>query len=120
MICEHEISDIFEIKFCPWWYPNYKIDEKKLLEYGGEHDVRLKNPYSVDSDNVLYDRMQISKNCKRHFVAVGRSNSDAVMLKNISRDIIHWYGKIEQSPEGNCWDISKGERGKSATMPSSL
>ena len=28
MICEHEISDIFEIKFCPWWYPNYKIDEK--------------------------------------------------------------------------------------------
>jgi len=109
MISDDEISDVFEIKFAPWWSKlEYKDDEVKLVEYQGEnwkYYSRLENPY-----NGKTDPLQISNDCKFHLVRVAKEGSAATKPENVSSQIILWYGRIYPNPSNNCWGISRGRR----------
>ena len=100
-----EIIDIFEIKFVPWGYPVYEEDEKKLLNYKGEHYVKL-DPNSGDSCAPL----PIIENCRLHLVIVGKSDSSAFQPNKISNKIILWYGKISEHPNWSDWGVCAGEK----------
>ena len=108
MISDDKISDVFEIKFAPWWKGvRYKDDVGKLLEYQGEnwkYYSRLKDTYSGEDDPL-----EISKDCKFHLVRVAKEGSAATEPINISDKIILWYGRVSKNSEDDCWGISMGE-----------
>lgn len=101
-----KIIDIFEIKFVPWHYPIFRSDVDKLLNYNGEHCVKLNPSFPGEP----FSKLPISRNCKRHLVIVGKSDSAACQPGNISNKIILWYGKIGEPPECSDWGVCTREK----------
>lgn len=109
MIDSDKISDIFEIKFAPWYNRvEHENDEKKLLEYREKKkwDYYVRTEYRHSKDYTL----KLSGKCNLHLVRVAKQGCAAVEPKNISDKIFLWYGSIHKDPKDDCWGISKGKR----------
>lgn len=100
------ITDIFELKFVPHNSPQFQGDTQKLLEYSGEHPSTL-NPKTGHWEEPL----PISKDCRLHFVVVGRHNSKALYPENIRKGVNLWFGRVcECENDGPfLWDITEGK-----------
>ena len=102
IVRSNEITDIFELKFVPTWYPEFRADIQKLLAYEGLQHVML-NPVT----GHWVDTLPIRADCQSHFVVVGNHESEAVWPKYINDQILLWYGRIgEQNIQ---WGICRGE-----------
>ena len=105
---EEEITDIFEIKFVPYDYANWKDDIKKLLTYVGNpvrsYPVRL-DPNTGQSREPL----PVRDDCCLHFVVVAQHDAEAVWplpplgLVNPQELVNHWFGRTGNDDE--MWDI---------------
>ena len=112
---EGTITDIFELKFLPWGYPQFQRDINKLLGYlvHQEYPVRLsayKNPDTYQEQNL-----PLHKDVCLHFVAVGLHDAIAVqphllveempVLQDHPGRLNHWFGRVRGDGE---WSIEFG------------
>lgn len=112
------ITDVFEIKFTPHYYAKIKQDVKKLIRYGG---VSKEYPTSLDPSSGKYDqRLQTSKELRRHFVVIARDDAAAAWVESILAEVPeldehlpsfhHWYGRIGPGDARDQeWNITIGK-----------
>lgn len=109
-VCKLPFMDIFELKFVPHWYPQFRPDIEKLLAYNGKQHVTL-NPCT----GKWACRPPIRDDCRLHFVVVGQHDAAAVDPKNLPDRILLWYGRVGGQNE---WDVSWGRQPLQESPPS--
>ena len=102
IVQSREITDIFELKFAPHWWPQFQADTDKLLAYKGSQHVTL-DPSTGEWD----EPSPIRTDCRLHFVVVGQHNAAAVDPRNLPDRIFLWYGRIDG--DKSKWGVCRGE-----------
>ena len=104
------ITDIFELKYVPHYYPDFKQDIQKLASYVEDGQ---KFPVSIDPETGQWrDPLPVSPDCRLHFVAVGKPDAEALDTNAVRQHIkqleghalYHWQG---QSGEKRVWEVDK-------------
>lgn len=93
------LTDIFEIKFVPHHYAQFRPDIRKLISYVENHDPV---PISIDPITGKWETsIAVSSTTRTHFVAISRSDSNAVYplgireeIKMKDQDLVAGLGRI--------------------------
>ena len=101
----NKITDIFELKFVPHHYAQWKPDVKKLLCYREQSDKRY--PVQLTPETGQWGEChRLRDGCLLHFVVVSKHDAEAVCPKIVREwksGINHWFGGIGEG--GGTWDI---------------
>ncbi|MDE0193896.1 MAG: hypothetical protein OXQ90_21295 [Gammaproteobacteria bacterium] len=100
-----EITDIFELKFAPHWWPRFKADTKKLLAY---KKAQAEHVTLCPATGKWACRSPIRNGCRLHFAVVGQCDAAAVNPRYLPDRILLWYGRI--GGETSQWDVCRGEK----------
>ena len=117
IVAGETITDIFELKFLPWGYPQFQRDINKLLGYLDHHEYPVRLSEYEDTDTHQERNLPLHQDVCLHFVAVGRYDADAVqpqslmekipILQNNPGRLNHWFGRVGGDGE---WSIEFGIR----------
>lgn len=98
------ITDIFELKFLPWGYPEFEEDINKLLGYLAHEEYPVRLSAHENPDTYQEQNLPLHKDVRLHFAAVGLHDAIAVqphrlveempVLQNNPGRVILWYGQI--------------------------
>ena len=109
-----KITDIFELKFVPHGYAEWKEDIEKLFRYVKKIDDRY--PVHLDpktGQTRQEDYLPVQDGCLLHFVVVARHDAEAVWPDDLKKEVRewntdnekwnHWFGRT--GPGDGKWDI---------------
>jgi hypothetical protein len=114
-IKESRITNIFELKFVPQGYVDFKSDLRKLLTYATSrnerHPIRL-NP----STGQWKGYGAVKRDCEMHFVVIAKHDAAAVWAESLKQQVPeltgsevtvnHWYGRIgAEEKTAKSWGI---------------
>ena len=89
-----EITDIFELKFVPHGYAEWKEDTKKLFRYIKQIDGRdPRYPVRLDpktGQTGQEDYFPVQDGCLLHFVVVARHDAEAVWPADLKKEVRKW------------------------------
>ncbi len=113
------ITDIFELKFLPWRYPQFQKDINKLLGYLAHQEYPVRLSAYEDPDTYQERNLPLHQDVCLHFVAVGQHDAIAVLphrlveempvLQNNPGRLNHWFGRVGgDTDEKREWSIAFG------------
>ena len=87
-----KITDIFELKFVPHGYAEWKRDIEKLFRYIKKHNERpLRYPVRLDPNTGQWeDSLSVQDRCLLHFVVVARHDAEAVCTEDLKKEVRKW------------------------------
>ena len=114
VICtQDEITDVFELKFVPHRYAEWKDDTEKLLSYVKKPTCRF--PVRLKKETGRWKAcLPIGPDCRLHFVAVSRHDAEAVWRESLEnampclthhKTFHHWYGRVGCGEDRDKWCI---------------
>jgi len=104
MLNGDRITDIFELKYAPHWYVNFRGDIQKLSDYRNDKNATFRVEINPGTGTWKEGRYGVFEDTIYHFVAVAKFDSEAVFPECLVRHederdpfqgrLLHWYGRI--------------------------